>query len=121
MALNRKNRRKETRYRSRAGSRMAWHSEEGRRARRKGWTLDYSANGMGFMVEKPRTPHPGETIRVHDLSAGDPQLFQVVRVAQLPGKMSVVGCERVFGNTATMELPPPAWGAVEQRTASAAA
>lgn len=109
MSLGSKNRRKETRFRSMAGSRMAWHSEEGRRARRKGWTLDQSASGFGFLVEKPRIPHAGEMIRVHDHNQPDAQLYEVVRIAELPGKLAVVGCEKVFGTSATIKMPPPAW------------
>jgi hypothetical protein len=107
MPVSVRNRRKEIRFRSRAGSRFAWHTDTGRRARRKGWTLDESAHGLGFLIEKPRLPGVGQRIIVHVRGDLESEQYEVRRVVPLAGKLAVVGCERVFGHPTVVAKPPP--------------
>ncbi len=121
MVFGSRNRRKETRFRNLTGTRLAWNNESGARARRKGWTLDDSGNGLGFLAEKPRLPQPGQTIRVRRRPDQPDQLYEVVRIVTLPGKLGVVGCERLYGKEAELALPEPAWSQSKRQTHHASA
>lgn len=115
MSVPTRNRLKETRYRADAGTRFAWHQQQGRRARRKAWTLDESAHGLGFLAEKPRLPEVGERIIVHTRGDLETQHYEVKRVVPLAGKLAAVGCQRVYGKPAELSKPPP-----QRRKAAAA-
>lgn len=103
------NRRQETRYRTISGLRIAWSPDSAARRRRKGWVLDVSPHGMGFMAEQPYLPKVGETISVKVRPNAEAASYEVIRLRPTIGHLAIIGCRRNPGSTADLELPPTAW------------
>lgn len=108
-AASNTNRRKESRYRTLTGQRMSWSGQMSVGASRKGWVLDVSRSGMAMMVERQALPALGDVIGVQVRPAADPVSYKVVRVQNGAQKIVVVGCEKIYGKTADLDLPEPAW------------
>lgn len=108
--LNR-NRRRESRYRTLAGQRMSWTPPMSVGRQRKGWVLDVSKSGMALMLERETLPRLGDVIDVSIDATADPVAYEIVRIQHGQQKIVVVGCERVYGKTADLDLPAPAWAA----------
>ncbi|MEM7625496.1 MAG: hypothetical protein AAF333_07705 [Planctomycetota bacterium] len=81
------------------------------RAFSKGWLLDVSRSGPGpgLMIERDKLPRAGESIDVRLKPAADPVPYRVVRIQGGTNKIVVVGCERMDGRAAGLDLPEPAW------------
>lgn len=103
------NRREEPRYRTLAGQRMTWAKERSLGANRKGWLLDISKNGLGLMIERDKLPQVGEQIDVKLKPTADPLSYEVTRIQDGDQKIVVVGCKRMFGRAAALDMPEPAW------------
>lgn len=103
------NRRRETRFRTLTGQRMNWQGSNTLASFRKGWVLDVSQSGLGLMVEDDKLPQVGDEIRVKIKPASAPLAYEVVRIQNEKSRIAVVGCERVYGRTARLDLPKPAW------------
>lgn len=103
------NRRRETRYRTLTGQRMDWQRSTSTNSFRKGWVLDVSHSGLGLMMEDDKLPEIGDEIRVKIKPASPPLAYEVVRIQNEKSRIAVVGCERVYGRTARLDLPRPAW------------
>lgn len=103
------NRRKESRYRTLTGQRMSWSRETAVGSNRKGWVLDVSRSGMALMIERQALPALGDVIGVQVRPTSDPVAYTVVRVQNGTQKIAVVGCEKVYGKTAELNPPAPAW------------
>lgn len=108
-AASNPNRRCESRYRTLTGQQMSWINHFSVGAFRKGWLMDVSKSGLGIMVERERLPKLGESIDVRLKPASDPISYEVIRIQDGNSKIVVVGCERVDGRPAEIDLPEPAW------------
>lgn len=105
------NRRRESRYRTLTGQRMSWTPPMSLGRQRKGWVLDVSKSGIALMLERDSMPRLGDVIDVRVQPTADPVAYEVVRIQHGQQRIAVVGCERVYGKPAELDLPAPAWAA----------
>lgn len=105
------NRRRESRYRTLTGQRMSWTPPVSLGRQHKGWVLDVSKSGMALTLERQTMPRIGDVIDVRIQPTADPIAYEVVRIQHGQQKIAVVGCQRVYGKTAELDLPAPAWAA----------
>lgn len=107
------NRRRESRYRTLTGQPMSWTPPMSLGRQRKGWVLDVSKSGMALMLERETLPRLGDVIDVSIDPAAEPVAYEIVRIQHGQQKIAVVGCQRVYGKTAELDLPAPAWSTAQ--------
>ncbi|MEM8739195.1 MAG: PilZ domain-containing protein [Planctomycetota bacterium] len=117
LAASELDRRRENRYRSLTGQKMSWSRLGYVGPRQKGWVMDISKSGIGLMIEQDQLPEVGEVLGVRLRPASDPLSYEVVRVQSGDHRITVVGCERVYGRTADLNFPRPGWSATRAQAA----
>lgn len=103
-------RRNESRFKTVAGQRLQWSNQSSwNHASRAGWFMDVSRSGVGLLVERAELPRLGDLLDVRIRTDADPVCYEVVRVQQGQQRLAIVGCQRMYGRTANLDLPDAAW------------
>jgi hypothetical protein len=67
--------------------------------------MDVSRSGLGLLVERTDLPRRGDTLNVRLQPGQDPVCYEVVRVPPGASRLHLVGCQRMVGRSAQIDLP----------------